>query len=74
MDKHHLHVAMPYNQTEKPLNETVMDEMSSGYVQRAKDILPKQGKTHPWRVLNKYEIDKKTLLKDPIDDGILTFT
>jgi cation diffusion facilitator CzcD-associated flavoprotein CzcO len=74
MDEHHFHVAMPYNQTEKPLNETVMDEMSSGYVQRAKDILPKQGKAHPWRVLNKYEIDKKTLLKDPIDDGILTFT
>lgn len=74
MDEHQFHVAIPYNQIEKPLNETVMDEMSSGYVQRAKDILPKQGKSHPWRVLNKYEVDKKTLLKEPIDDGILTFT
>jgi hypothetical protein len=42
-------------------------------VKRAKDILPKQGQAHPWRVLNKYEVDKKTLLVDPIEDGILMF-
>lgn len=73
MDKHDLHVATPNNQAERPLDETVMDEMASGYVKRAKDILPKQGKAHPWRVLNKYEVDKKTLLVDPIEDGILMF-
>ncbi len=73
MDKHHHHVAKPFNQTEKPLDETVMDEMASGYVVRSKDVLPRQGQSHPWRILHKYEIDKKTLLKETINDGILQF-
>ena len=73
MDEHGVHVAFAKNQTETALNETVMDEMAAGYVQRAKDILPRQGKNHPWRVLNKYEVDKKTLLKETINDGILQF-
>ncbi|MGK0444810.1 MAG: cation diffusion facilitator CzcD-associated flavoprotein CzcO [Bermanella sp.] len=73
MEQHNYNVAMPVNTSEKPLNETVMDEMNSGYVRRAKDVLPRQGSSHPWRVLNKYEIDKVTLLKDEINDGILSF-
>ena len=74
MDQHNYQVAVANNQTEKPLNETVMDEISAGYVQRAKDVLPRQGQSHPWRVLNKYEVDKKTLIKESIDDGILQFS
>jgi cation diffusion facilitator CzcD-associated flavoprotein CzcO len=73
MEQHNYNVAMPVNTSEKPLNETVMDEMNSGYVRRAKDVLPRQGSSSPWRVLNKYEIDKVTLLKDEINDGILSF-
>lgn len=73
MDEHNYKVAKPYNITEKPLSETVMGEMNSGYVMRAKEVLPRQGQHHPWRVLNKYEVDKNTLLKETIDDGILHF-
>lgn len=73
MDENEFHVAMPKNESETALDETIMDEMASGYVLRAKNILPRQGKTLPWRVLNKYEVDKKTLLKKPIADGILHF-
>jgi len=73
MDEHKVHVVVPENTTETALDETVMDEMSSGYIQRAKHILPKQGASLPWRVLNKYEVDKQTLVKDPIDDGIVRF-
>ncbi|MFY0640639.1 MAG: NAD(P)/FAD-dependent oxidoreductase [Bermanella sp.] len=73
MDEHDVHVALANNQTETALNETVMDEMAAGYVKRAKDVLPRQGENHPWRVLNKYEVDKKTLLKETINDGILQF-
>lgn len=73
MDEQGYHVAMPNNESETPLNETIMDEMASGYVKRARSILPKQGRALPWRVLNKYEVDKKTLLKAPITDGVLQF-
>lgn len=73
MDEKKVDVVIPENTTEKALDETVMDEMNSGYIQRAKHILPKQGTKHPWRVLNKYEVDKQTLLHDPIEDGIVHF-
>lgn len=73
MDENNFHVAIPENSTEQALDETVMDDMNSGYIQRAKDVLPKQGSGHPWRVLNKYEVDKQTLVHDPIDDGIMHF-
>ena len=75
MDKHNFHTVMPNNEIEKPLNQTVMDEMTANYIKRAKDTLPRQGRSHPWRVLNKYEIDKNVLLKNKInDDDILVFS
>ena len=45
----------------------------SGYVQRAKDTLPRQGSKHPWKVLMHYGKDSKMLLEDPVDDGLLQF-
>jgi len=53
---------------------TVLGSLSSGYVRRAADMLPRQGKALPWRVLHNYEVDRVTLLDDPVDDGVLSFT
>jgi len=50
---------------------SAMAALKAGYVQRAADVLPRQGKEFPWKILNDYHADKKILLKDPIEDGIL---
>ena len=52
----------------------VMSSLTSGYVQRSVDALPRQGLSGPWRVTHAYEEDKTLLLEEPIDDGVLAFT
>ena len=54
-------------------DETIMDSLGSGYIQRARDTLPRQGRGTPWRVLHSYADDKPMLLNGPIDDGVLEF-
>jgi cation diffusion facilitator CzcD-associated flavoprotein CzcO len=48
-------------------------ELSSGYLQRGAHLMPRQGREFPWRAVQDYRHDKKVLLSDPIDDGVLTF-
>lgn len=52
---------------------SVMGDLSSGYIQRAADRIPRQGSRQPWQVRNHYERDRKMLLDEPIDDGELEF-
>ncbi|HEX3809868.1 MAG TPA: NAD(P)/FAD-dependent oxidoreductase [Rhizomicrobium sp.] len=47
---------------------------SSGYVQRALEILPKQGSKRPWRLYQNYALDLVTLRFGKVDDGTLKFT
>ena len=54
-------------------DDGVLDQLQSGYVQRAKDVMPRQGSKLPWKVLMHYEKDSKMLLDDPVDDGVLSF-
>ena len=46
---------------------------TSGYVQRASAILPKQGTRRPWRVHQNYFMDMLALRFGRIDDGVLRF-
>lgn len=55
-------------------DDTILGSLNSGYVQRARETLPRQGRSLPWRVLHNYEVDRVTLLDDPIDDGALRFS
>jgi monooxygenase len=48
--------------------------LSSGYMQRAKDILPKQGSKSPWKLYQNYAKDMLALRFGSIDDGSLVFT
>jgi cation diffusion facilitator CzcD-associated flavoprotein CzcO len=48
--------------------------LSSGYMQRAKDILPKQGSKRPWRLYQNYAKDMLALRFGSVDDGTLVFT
>jgi len=47
--------------------------LSSGYIQRAQQGIPKQGAVQPWRLDQNYRKDKKRLRGVKIEDGILQF-
>jgi cation diffusion facilitator CzcD-associated flavoprotein CzcO len=49
-------------------------DFSSGYVQRAADVLPRQGRTKPWKLYQNYALDLVTLRYGRVDDGTMTFT
>ena len=47
--------------------------LSSGYVQRAKGLVPKQGDIDPWIVHHDYPADKKLMKYGKLEDGALHF-
>jgi monooxygenase len=47
--------------------------LTSGYIERAKHLLPKQGKTKPWRMNQNYALDVMALRFGAIEDGALEF-
>jgi cation diffusion facilitator CzcD-associated flavoprotein CzcO len=55
------------------LDESVMGNLTSGYIVRANDKMPRQGRDGPWRVTNHYPSDKATLLQAPLEDGVIQF-
>jgi len=73
MQAHGQAVATPVDTQGCSLGIGMLDGLQSGYVQRAKDTLPRQGSREPWKVLMHYGQDIKLLLETPIDDGILQF-
>jgi monooxygenase len=73
MDDNGHTVATPRDAEESAMDTGILDQLQSGYVQRAKDVLPRQGAKHPWKVLMHYGKDSKMLLQDPVDDGLLQF-
>ena len=61
------------------LTETDMEiepwlDFTSGYVQRALSILPKQGAKTPWKVHQNYALDLVTLRYGKVDDGTMEFS
>jgi monooxygenase len=73
MDDNGHAVATPRDDQDSALDIGVLDQLQSGYVQRAKDTLPRQGSKHPWKVLMHYKKDSQMLLQDPVADGLLRF-
>jgi hypothetical protein len=47
--------------------------LTSGYVQRALDTLPRQSSTDPWRDTQDYLRDRKSIREDSLADGTLQF-
>jgi monooxygenase len=56
-----------------PIAEGPPLPLTSGYIERAKHLLPKQGKTKPWRVNQNYALDVMALRFGAIEDGALEF-
>ena len=49
-------------------------DFSSGYFERAKHLLPKQGVARPWRLYQNYALDMASLKYGRIDDGTIHFS
>ncbi|WP_193164514.1 flavin-containing monooxygenase [Microbulbifer hainanensis] len=73
MDKWGYPVSVALDREGNASTGSVMGALQSGYVARGNQVLPRQGKRYPWRILNNYEKDAEILLTHPIEDGILEF-
>lgn len=49
-------------------------ELSSGYVQRAAQVLPQQGSRRPWQVYQNYLMDMLSIRYSRINDGVVQFS
>jgi cation diffusion facilitator CzcD-associated flavoprotein CzcO len=47
---------------------------TSGYIQRASDVLPKQGSRKPWKLHQNYALDLLEFRFSPVNDGTMEFT
>ena len=47
--------------------------LTSGYVQRARHLFPKQGNKSPWRIKQNYAFDVAVLRGSRLDDGVMQF-
>ena len=73
MDDNGYAVATARDVEDCALDDGMLDSLQSGYVQRAKDIMPRQGSKLPWKVLMHYEKDSRMLLEEPVVDDALSF-
>ncbi|WP_271078720.1 flavin-containing monooxygenase [Aurantiacibacter sp. MUD61] len=48
-------------------------DYSSGYLQRARDLMPKVGKDRPWSLKHEYLADVRDFRQRPVRDGVLRF-
>ncbi|WP_420037519.1 flavin-containing monooxygenase [Streptomyces sp. cg28] len=51
----------------------VGEALTSGYIARANEVMPRQGTRDPWRLWNNYYRDRALLQNAPIDDSPLRF-
>ena len=73
MDKNGYDEVIAQGDQTELMEDTVMGSLSSGYIARAADVMPKQGKHAPWNITNNYLADRKILKNARFDDGVLKF-
>ncbi|QTD55302.1 flavin-containing monooxygenase [Parasphingorhabdus cellanae] len=57
----------------EPVEEEELFDFSSGYIKRSINELPRNSTKMPWKLNQDYLFDKKILLKEPVDDGVIQF-
>ncbi len=73
MNEHRYVAVVPRAPEGEASDESAMNALNSGYIQRGNAELPRQGHHLPWRVLHAYGPDRKMLLDTPIADEWLEF-
>ena len=71
MDRRRLDYCLP--KRADGLEEAPFLDFSSGYVQRARDIMPRQGTVRPWKLHQNYARDLVMLRFGKVDDGTMVF-
>ncbi|WP_036167330.1 NAD(P)/FAD-dependent oxidoreductase [Massilia sp. 9096] len=71
MDRKGLAIAVPRRETD--VTPEPFLSFSSGYVQRARNVLPQQGSRRPWQVYQNYFQDMFTIRYGRIADGVMHF-
>jgi monooxygenase len=66
-------VATPLLADPTSLTEENIFDFSSGYIQRALHIMPKNADKLPWRLSQNYVQDRIDMRTGPVDDGVLKF-
>ncbi|HQS94874.1 MAG: FAD-containing monooxygenase EthA [Novosphingobium sp. 17-62-19] len=66
-------VAVPTLAPNHQLDEDNIYDFSSGYIERARHLLPKSASDMRWRLNQDYVRDKAWMRDDPIEDGVLQF-
>ncbi|MEL0210839.1 MAG: NAD(P)/FAD-dependent oxidoreductase, partial [Novosphingobium sp.] len=66
-------VAVPRLDDSHKLDEDNIYDFSSGYITRARHLLPKSASDMRWRLNQDYVRDVAWMREDPIDDGVLQF-
>ncbi len=67
-------IAMPCLAPGNEPEEVEPFDYSSGYLQRARPMMPKSGAQLPWRLNHNYLQDKADFRGRPVSDGVLRFT
>jgi cation diffusion facilitator CzcD-associated flavoprotein CzcO len=67
-----LDVVMPVQEGDAGATRPALD-LSSGYIQRGSDQLPRQGSHKPWRIHQNYLLDLVSMRLSPLRDGALRF-
>ncbi|MEM8918329.1 MAG: NAD(P)/FAD-dependent oxidoreductase [Pseudomonadota bacterium] len=71
MDATSTRIANP--RLENELEQEELFDFSSGYIRRSIDELPRNSTAMPWKLNQDYLFDKKVLLNEPVDDGVIQF-
>ena len=74
MDRHDCTHCTPRLQDHAIAEEPMLVELTSGYVQRARDIMPRQGSDNPWKMHQNYLRDVRSLRFSTVNDGTMEFT
>ena len=58
MERRSAKAVVPRAPASERQDENILGSLAAGYIQRSKAILPRQGRSLPWRVLHNYEKDR----------------
>lgn len=73
MEKHGHKVCVPRLEDGSMETAPILN-LSSGYIQRAVDEIPKQGEKQPWRIHHNYVADLLHLKFERLEDGVMQFS
>lgn len=74
MDRHSYTQCTPRLRDQTITEEPMLVDLTSGYVQRASEIMPRQGSSDPWKVHQHYLRDMRSLRFGNVNDGTMEFT